>query len=307
MGEEDQGSGRIEMQLLLSLLSFRFLVVAMLLLSAPIQALAEEGGTNSVRKIVRFGLTVHNPMNRAVQGESLLVYAPADTSNQRVVRLEASHPYQLVADARGNQLMDFSIASLAPHATMRVSVTATVDLANVPKPALLDGDGSYLRPEAFIEADDPGVREMAKRLNDAGVPERFVDRVYEWVRHRIRYAGFVAEDLGALSAFRTGRGDCSEYAYLVAALSRAAGVPARVMGGFVVPSNAVLKANEYHNWAEVYVDGRWQLVDAQKGVLREHSADYVSTRVVSRQGEDETRRFFHRYLSPGGVLKVEMD
>lgn len=295
------------MQFLLSVRAFRLLLAVAMLISAPLPVLADAGASDSVQKIVRFGLTVRNPLDRVLQGESLLVYAPADTSNQRVVRLEASHPYRLVTDGRGNQLMDFSIDSLAPHATMRVSVTATVELATVPPPAMPGADGVFLGSEAFIEADDPEIRKMAKRLNDAGDPDRFVDRVYEWVRYRIRYAGFVAEDLGALSAFRTGQGDCSEYAYLVAALSRAGGAPARVMGGFVVPSNAVLKANEYHNWAEVYVDGRWQLVDAQKGALRARSSDYVATRVVVRQGDGENRRFFHRYLSPGGVLKVEMD
>ena len=295
------------MQFFLSARPFGYLLAAAMLLSVSATGHAEVGATDGISKIVRFGLTVRNPLDRAVQGESLLVYAPAETSNQRVVRLEASHPYRLVTDGRGNQLMAFPIDSLAPHATMRVSVTATVELATVSPPATPGADGVFLRSEPFIEADDPALREMANRLKDAGEPDRFLDRVYEWVRRRIRYAGFVAEDLGALSAFRTGQGDCSEYAYLVAALSRAANVPARVMGGFVVPSNAVLKANEYHNWAEVYVDGRWQLVDAQKGALREPLPNYVSTRVVVRQGEDEMRRFFHRYLSPGGVLKVEMD
>lgn len=295
------------MQLLLSLHLFRYLLAAATLLAVSLSGHAGEGEADSIRKIVRFGLTVQNPLDRVQQGDSLLVYAPASTSNQRVVRIDSSHPYRLISDGRGNQLLDIPIDSLAPHATVRISVTATLELAIVPPPATPGADGVFLRPEAFVEADDPGIRETAIRLNAAGDPARFVDRVYEWVRHRIRYAGFIAEDLGALSAFRSGQGDCSEYAYLVAALSRAVGMPARVMGGFVVPSNAVLKANEYHNWAEVYVDGRWLLVDAQKGALRERSSDYVATRVVVRQGEDESHRFFHRYLSPGGVLKVEMD
>lgn len=273
-------------------------------------ALADQGSDGSVQKTVRFGFTVRNPLDRTLTGETLLVYAPASTTNQAVLGLEATHSYQLATDAHGNNLMRFDLPDLAPHATLRIAVTATLALAAVPRRVPLAEDLAFLASEPFIEADHPQIREVGRRLREAGekgASDAYVDRVYDWVRKRVQYAGFVADDLGALSALRYGRGDCSEYAYLVAALNRSGQVPTKVLGGFVVQSNAVLKAADYHNWNEVYVDGRWQLVDAQKGVLKARTGDYVVMRIVVRHGEEGRERFFHRFLSPSGVVQVEMD
>jgi transglutaminase-like putative cysteine protease len=72
-------------------------------------------------------------------------------------------------------------------------------------------------------------------------------------------------------------------------------------------ASAVVKSADYHNWAEVLLDGRWQVVDAQKGVLKQRQTDYVVTRIVSRQGSDSEHTFFHRYASSSSDLVVEMD
>ena len=155
--------------------------------------------------------------------------------------------------------------------------------------------------------DHEDIIAIADRLSRNVTVNDFVQKAYLWVRQYLEYAGFIAEDQGALSALKTRRGDCSEYAYLMAAISRAAGVPARVMGGFVIPHSALLKAAEYHNWTEVYVDGRWSVVDAQKGVLMRVTGDYLATRVVFRNGENNTTKFFHRFSTQRGRLEVEMD
>ncbi|MFC5473796.1 transglutaminase-like domain-containing protein [Paraherbaspirillum soli] len=78
------------------------------------------------------------------------------------------------------------------------------------------------------------------------------------------YAGYIADDLWALWALLQRSGDCTEYAYLAVALARANGIPARMVGGYVTDRNIAPRAEEYHNWAELYVDGAWRLLDAQK-------------------------------------------
>ena len=63
------------------------------------------------------------------------------------------------------------------------------------------------------------------------------------------------------------------------ALARALGVPARAVGGYVTGQDARLTADAYHNWAEVHLDGAWQVVDPQKGRFLSHQHEYIALRL----------------------------
>jgi hypothetical protein len=89
--------------------------------------------------------------------------------------------------------------------------------------------------------------------------------------------------LGAKYAVDKRRGDCTEYAYLVTALARVNGIVARPLGGYVMDRNGSPKADEYHNWAEVYVDGSWRLIDAQKENNQTNIEQYVAMQVISQK------------------------
>ena len=56
------------------------------------------------------------------------------------------------------------------------------------------------------------------------------------------------------------RGDCSEHAVLFTALARAAGIPARAVGGVMYMGDEV-RAFGWHAWNEVVLDGHWVEVD----------------------------------------------
>lgn len=238
--------------------------------------------------------------------EHLYVYVPATTSNQRVKAIDATLPFTKQEDALGNRLLAFSFAGLAPYGKKRLTITALVEVAESPDSTGIAPGSVFETAEPMVESDSPEIRALADSLGVT--PEReYAADAYRWVREHIVYAGYIADDLGATSVLRSRRGDCSEFAYLVASLNRARGIPTKVLGGYVVTSNAVLKASEYHNWNEAYIDGQWWLIDAQKGVLFAPSADYVVTRVISRTDLSEGDGFVHRYINPEGGLHVEME
>ena len=66
----------------------------------------------------------------------------------------------------------------------------------------------------------------------------------------------------ALSTLENRVGDCNEHAVLMAALSRAAGIPSRVEAGLVYLKGSFY----YHAWNLVYL-GRWITADALFGQL----------------------------------------
>ena len=65
--------------------------------------------------------------------------------------------------------------------------------------------------------------------------------------------------MSASEVLRTKSGDCTEHSALFAALSRAAGIPAKMVYGVVLNANGEFF---FHNWNEAFADGKWISVDS---------------------------------------------
>lgn len=133
----------------------------------------------------------------------------------------------------------------------------------------------YLAATDVIDCGSPAVRELAKEITrDAGDEHARIKAMFDWVRDQIRYdMGPVLSsrrDWTASATIKRGYGFCQQKAVLLAALLRAGGFPA----GFAVEALLDYKIPphfaEYmggqeipvHGYTTVFVDGRWQRIDA---------------------------------------------
>lgn len=249
----------------------------------------DESGANlepepivEVARTVRYRFVVTNETTAPLEGAELWAYAPlARTGTQRVERLEASAGYVNIAGPTGGDAMRIRIDRLPPKGSRVVSITAHLGMARTPN-RLPDAQAShlaYLEPEPGIESRAPEIVGLARELRGADGQDT-ARRVYAWVADNVRYAGYLREARGALYALNKREGDCTESAMLFAALARANGIPARVLGGYIAKRDTLLGAGDYHNWAEFLTDGRWHLADPQRRVFMEGYEDYVSFHVL---------------------------
>ena len=249
---------------------------------------------------IRYSFTLRNTTNRTLRDVDFWTYAPVrESSLQECVKLETSHPSRIVMDSLGNQILHFSIAEIPPYATRILSISACLSFPEVDG-SIPVGEGDlrpYLVAEKFIEADNPDIRRTAAQLQQAS-HLKTAERIFQWVSEHIRHYEYASEDRGAVYAFRTGKGDCSEAMYLFVALCRASGIPARGIGGYVCDESSVLDPNAYHNWGEFYERGAWHMADPQKKMYGEGRARYIALRIIGRSPDNpmgERNRFhFHK-------------
>jgi hypothetical protein len=116
----------------------------------------------------------------------------------------------------------------------------------------------YLEPNAFIQSDDTEILRLAEELvgpeKDAFLAALRLER---WVAENMKF------DLGIVFApateiIRNRRGTCVGYATLLATLARAAGIPSRIVMGYVY----ALGMFGGHAWAEVMIGEKWVPLDA---------------------------------------------
>lgn len=257
--------------------------------AVPASAPAEGPPRYPVARTVRYRFVVSNEWMTPVAEARFWAYAPIPlTSTQRVAGMQVSVDYEAALDASGHQVMRFRVGPLPPRGSRTVLVTARLELAAAPnrEPAASPNTQGWLGPAPAIESDTAPIRELATRLRGADTRET-ARATSAWVSANIRPAGYLREARGALYALRERQGDCTESAALFAALARANGIAARVLGGYVVKGDALLRARDYHNWAEFQMDGRWYLADPQRSLFMEGSEDYLAFQMLGGENGGE--------------------
>jgi transglutaminase-like putative cysteine protease len=189
-----------------------------------------------------------------------------------------------------------------------LTVQADLLLATTPQPMMLtEEDASrYLTPEPYCESDSADMVTLAQQLK-TDTERETVRKIFQWVTSNVQYAGYIKNPRGAAYALTHGKGDCTEYMYLFVALCRAAGIPARGLGGYVVDRNAMLRPQAYHNWAEFYLNGVWHVADPQKQIFMDNQAHYLAMRVIGDTPDDHPMQGYQRFRYAGEGLRVGMN
>ncbi len=242
------------------------------------QAGPEGASSSGIRRQLRFTVTLTNPHAKELNSQMLWLYLPvAHTATQQLDALNVSAEYRLQTDCLGHSIVELEFAHFPPLAQRIIVLVADVTLRAQPVDASLDDPKIWLVHERYIEMNDPRIQALAHEMKRT-TPLETAKAIFEWVSRNLAYGGYVADDVGALRALIQQSGDCTEFAYLAVALARANQIPARMVGGYVVDKNAVLRMEEHHNWAEVYVNGGWRLLDAQKQNWLTPTEQYVAFR-----------------------------
>lgn len=260
----------------------------------------------SIPRQIRYSFSLQNLSNRVIEKAEFWTYAPLKrTPTQYCLSLETSHPYHLITDKWGNQILHFTFAEFPPYGSRVVSITADLLLARKPNPFAIGDREAFLKPAKYIESAHPDITRVARELK-ASQPLQTAQNIFRWIADNLQYAGYSSRNRGALYALSHKKGDCTEFMCLFAALSRANQIPARCVGGYVCRASRLLKPTDYHNWAEFYQAGTWQIADPQRSVFMDASSDYIAMRMIE-DAPDDSMTQFNRFRFKGPGLKVKMN
>jgi hypothetical protein len=131
---------------------------------------------------------------------------------------------------------------------------------------------TYLESTPFIQADHPEILSKTMEIISPSDSVRVkANKLVSWVNQNIQKRPVLSVP-NALETLQRRLGDCNEHAVLLAALARAAGIPAQVEAGLVYQEGRFY----YHAWNVLYVGG-WMTADA---VMNQMPADVTHIRLV---------------------------
>jgi transglutaminase-like putative cysteine protease len=186
--------------------------------------------------------------------------------------------YREITDEYGNQYAEFDLSDMPPGSTISIHIRYRVEVNELDYdlshcegavPAEAEGENldDHLRPELHIESSNGQIIDLAGELSEGKntVCEK-IRAFYDYVGDNLVYTHNRA-DWGAQAALGEMGADCTEYASLMIALSRASGIPARYVEGLAIPGEeAADSARTEHAWLEVYLPGSgWVPMDPTMG------------------------------------------
>ena len=126
----------------------------------------------------------------------------------------------------------------------------------------------YLKPTYYSDYDTPSVSKLSKKIV-ASHSEEKARAIFNFVRDKIPYTPYspfyLPEHYPASRTLERGEGFCVQKAVLLAALTRAHGIPARLVfadiKNYSIPPKLwnIMKTDifAFHGYNELYIDGRW--------------------------------------------------
>jgi hypothetical protein len=222
--------------------------------------------------------------NTQAQSESLLSSIPIASSELNIDKLSENINLDLhVTDAmslkRSLSQWDNIQSEVLSDTLLRVSLNGRAEFNQIHGQQALKGsfviDFEEPSTQSFIQGFDRekgiGINSLAKYVSEFITEPTYI--------HSFNIASRVASERS---------GDCTEYTTLTTALTRALGMPARFVVGFVIYVKDDELAAFGHAWTEVLHQQKWQILDAALFGNDFDQLYYVPTSALDNEGPGYT-------------------
>lgn len=186
--------------------------------------------------------------DQAVGAEQFLITPPCE-----IARLDDSvtGERRIVFTGQGDVEIQYAAQVEPLHRDPDLYRAEQTPIRNLPTDAL-----KYLRESRYCPAER--FESFVAREFGAYTGGTKVAAILSWLQTQLEYRGGVSDNSStALDTFVDRAGVCRDFAHLAITFCRAAMIPARAVSAYAWE----LSPPDMHAVAEVYLDGRWRLVD----------------------------------------------
>lgn len=178
--------------------------------------------------------------------------------------------YKLVTDEYGNRYAEFDFSEHPAGETRIVEIDYRLVVNELAYDLSVCEGGmpeEFILSELHIESANPQIMALAGELSQGkNTACQQVRAFYDYIGNELVYT-YNGENWGAQAALGPMGADCTEFASLLVALSRAEGIPARYFEGLLyLKAETKSLARMEHAWVDVYMPGiGWVSLDPTLG------------------------------------------
>jgi transglutaminase-like putative cysteine protease len=247
----------------------------------------------------------YDDLVRASYNEARMTPQTDATQTVAHARIDVSpHPWaQTFRDYWGTTVTAFEV--LDPHRELVVTATSTVATGAAPAPPatpatwaqVTDGQVAdelleYLTVDGRVRPPEDLAARVRAVIEEGAAPRDVVREVCRLVHQEVDYVpGSTDVHAEAAAAWRQRSGVCQDFAHLVVGALRGAGIPARYVSGYLLPTTEPVIGEETHGESHAWVDWweeGWRSFDptndqatGERHVAVARGRDYTDVRPLS--------------------------
>lgn len=209
-------------------------------LRAEKESMAKTLGEETVDLLLASSIKVNKPLGdpEAIERLTLKIRGPRDAV------IPGSHRQRIVSRRGRTFVLELDRDFRSPR----------------PQPLAPAERSDFLKATPMVQCDDERIRSLAREIVGTETdPLEQARRLQGWVFDNLRQS-MASNASSALDVLHKKAGDCTELTLLFVALARAAGLPAREVGG-VMYAEEEIPMFGWHAWAEIHDGHQWVSVD----------------------------------------------
>ncbi len=184
-----------------------------------------------------------------------LVIVPADRygTQQLLDHQLAANPAPVAirqsADSFGNRVLELEVSEADRMVSFEAQMTVESVVFDLQRPTISSAEAQYFVEPTPLTMPDERILVIARQLQSAASSEYDLAlRINDWVNEAMHYkSGVTTVSTTAAEALSVGKGLCQDYAHVMLAICRAAGLPARYVSGHMLGEGGS------HAWVEVFL------------------------------------------------------
>lgn len=274
-----------------------------IVINRPPEDGAEVVAEPQVNRRMTYSLAVKNTSSKALPEAKVWIRGPnKGIAGQTSLSLQANYAFTLETDPLHNQVLAFAFTNLPPYSSKILTIDSQLAMQTGEVWEQPGTEHEFLNEEPYIETSNMELQKIATQLA-AATPEETARNICTWVSRNVDKTEYNAQPRGARYALKKRKGDCTEFMHLFVALCRINQIPSRCVNGYVISKDSHVAANDLHDWAQVYVAGRWHLADPFYNTFMEEEQNYVAMQVRGNSPQAES---FYRWKTDSPHLAVKM-
>jgi transglutaminase-like putative cysteine protease len=218
----------------------------------------------------------------AEKGDNFNISPPWNSSQSRVVSQKIQHTGMRPVRIKGDGAQKRSIVLQVTHPgdlsfsaefNIHISKIPQVDFSSITRPLDAERRELYLSSEEAIDLSSADVTNVLREISaDATSKDEIIRKIFAYTNNKIIKNPDATDDT-AESVLRSHQATTLGRARTMVALCRAAGVPARIVSGFIlVATHEALP----HYWVDVYTDEQWVPYAPEKGYAEKLPGNFVA-------------------------------
>lgn len=188
-----------------------------------------------------------------------------------------------------------------------VTISFTATLFRNAQPWYGDVHMEYTLPEQFVDSDNDAIIALAQQLRSENDMQT-ARNIHDYVSNLLSWPTGTQINVDTLYAselldYRIGV--CDDFANLMVALLRAAGIPARNISGLALQI-PLRSAQDWghpggaHAWVEFYADEKWHFADPSWGLFNRNRTEHLSLGTFNANIHSDFQRNRHQELEDKG-------